>query len=331
MCMLRDCGVCECETPPQWALAEQVEPSDDCGWSPQISQGVELVAADDHAAASWVASAGTSPAAFDQEVVVDLRENPERYTGYAGTSAARVWDEIHNRNCFQLQDGTQSGGTDCAVSAAQRIYNRLIGGLHSSISLHISHDYCLERSTSAIAECARWGPNATAARERVLLHPERVENLYAAFAVVLRAVVLAGDAVAAAVPPEDAAFAGSLLEWERELLPELRRVALSCPKTFAEDEVFSGPDAPEAWEEIRRRSEHMAEIMRCVGCDRCKLWGTLQTQGLAVALRVLFEHSLSKDGSAALTLSRQEAVALVRLLERLSASLSFLGEFRAMP
>ena len=28
------------------------------------------------------------------------------------------------------------------------------------------------------------------------------------------------------------------------------------------------------------RFEHLGRIMRCVGCDRCKLWGTLQARGL---------------------------------------------------
>mmetsp|Transcript_111276 Transcript_111276/g.359030 ORF Transcript_111276/g.359030 Transcript_111276/m.359030 type:complete len:310 (+) Transcript_111276:350-1279(+) len=269
----------------------------------------------------------------EEEVIVDLRANPERYTGYAGTSAARVWNEIHNRNCFQLEasDAGKDSGSNgtCVLSAAQRIYNRLVSGLHSSISLHIAHDYCLQRSTTAIAECATWGPNATLAHEQVLQHPDRVENLYAAFAVLLRAVVRAGDAVTVAVPHEDVAFQESLREWEEALLPEVRRFASSCPKTFAEDDLFASPVADDAWAEIQRRSEHMAEIMRCVGCDRCKLWGTMQTQGLAVALRVLFE-SPRADSPAPPQLTRQEAVVLVHTLERLSTSLQYLREFREM-
>ena len=29
--------------------------------------------------------------------------------------------------------------------------------------------------------------------------------------------------------------------------------------------------------------------MDCVGCDKCRLWGKVQTTGLATALKVLFE------------------------------------------
>lgn len=28
--------------------------------------------------------------------------------------------------------------------------------------------------------------------------------------------------------------------------------------------------------------------MDCVGCDKCKLWGKLQVQGLGTALKILF-------------------------------------------
>lgn len=29
--------------------------------------------------------------------------------------------------------------------------------------------------------------------------------------------------------------------------------------------------------------------MDCVGCDKCRLWGKVQTTGLATAMKVLFE------------------------------------------
>lgn len=32
---------------------------------------------------------------------VDLGLNPERYTGYAGFSARRVWGAIYEENCFR--------------------------------------------------------------------------------------------------------------------------------------------------------------------------------------------------------------------------------------
>jgi ABC-type tungstate transport system permease subunit len=33
---------------------------------------------------------------------VNLAKNPERYTGYKGQSAARVWRSIYGENCFKF-------------------------------------------------------------------------------------------------------------------------------------------------------------------------------------------------------------------------------------
>ena len=33
---------------------------------------------------------------------VDLTLNPERFTGYSGPSAARIWRAIYEENCFNL-------------------------------------------------------------------------------------------------------------------------------------------------------------------------------------------------------------------------------------
>lgn len=50
-------------------------------------------------------------------VYVDLVKNPERFTGYAGASANRVWKSIYEENCFgavqfiEPARDTSSGGT----------------------------------------------------------------------------------------------------------------------------------------------------------------------------------------------------------------------------
>jgi ERO1-like protein alpha len=65
--------------------------------------------------------------------------------------------------------------------------------------------------------------------------------------------------------------------------------------------------------------------MDCVGCEKCKLWGKLQTLGIATALKVLFSEQEAPGGGdaavAALKLERNEVIALVNLLERLSKSI----------
>ena len=64
--------------------------------------------------------------------------------------------------------------------------------------------------------------------------------------------------------------------------------------------------------------------MQCVGCNRCKIWGALQTLGVGTALRIVLD-----DGEArGVELSRQEAVALVHTLERFSSALVYAHDFQ---
>jgi ERO1-like protein alpha len=288
--------------------------------------------------------------------VVDLLKNPEGYTGYTGPSAEKVWSAIHSQNCFQKPtpsnsninsntDESESGKNNdddddddlyCSLSPEQRLYNRFISGLHSSISLHIAHSYCLEMDPHQVGECRMWGPNDAVAYDRVLNHPDRVENLYVAFSLLLRAVVKAEFAIAAAVPVSDPVLEESLKYWQEFLLPELLALSQKAPATFDESALLNldGGDENEnsslqrkqKRSELQRRFQELQSIMQCVGCDRCKLWGTLQTLGVGTALRILFHDP---DTRNIIHLTRQEAVALVNTLERLSSSLVFAQEFRA--
>ena len=338
LCMLRDCGVCECDEPPEWA--EQVEwmpvrtnhdPSDDCH---HIDDQV-VIGVDSDIQSSWHEDASSELSFMnegeeksggiveDGAVVVDLKLNPERYTGYSGPSAEKVWSAIHSDNCFTIKD--EAEGPYCSLTPEQRVYNRIISGLHSSISLHIAHSYCLEMDSNRIAECKTWGTNPTLAHDRVLSHQDRLENLYVVFAVLLRAVQKAGSAVTAAVPTSDTFYQDSLAEWTEVLLPQLKKLEETCPLTFDETKsLLLGTATKNSSIELERRFQHLLQIMSCVGCDRCKLWGTLQSLGIGTALKVLLlENDDGGDLQQQLTLSRQEAVALIHTLERFSSALVF--------
>jgi ERO1-like protein alpha len=342
LCVLRDCGVCECDNPPPWADAVDWMPpkagpnAEDC----EHLDDQVITTVDHHILEQWPSSSkplsflddepapsSSSHDSADAAVVVDLRLNPEQYTGYAGPSAERVWNAIHSENCFQQDDRIGGEEQVCTLTAEQRVYNRIISGLHSSISLHIAHSYCLEMDPDQIAECKTWGVNATVAQERVLNYRDRLENLYVVFAVLLRAVQKAGSAITAAVPVEDALFSNSLEEWTDHLLPQIQNMVDTCPLTFDETTLsLEREDSKKSKRsELQRRFRHLQQIMQCVGCDRCKLWGTLQTLGIGTALRVLLADT---DGDV-LDLSRQEAVALVHTLERFSSALVYANEMRS--
>lgn len=50
---------------------------------------------------------------------MDLIANPERFTGYAGPSAAKVWDAIYNENCFNVAQRMQLA-SDCEQCSLDR-------------------------------------------------------------------------------------------------------------------------------------------------------------------------------------------------------------------
>jgi len=72
--------------------------------------------------------------------------------------------------------------------------------------------------------------------------------------------------------------------------------------------------------------------MDCVGCDKCRLWGKVQTTGIATALKVLFEldEKALDPASNSNLLSRSEVVALINTLHRFSESLVAVNDFRNM-
>ena len=82
-------------------------------------------------------------------------------------------------------------------------------------------------------------------------------------------------------------------------------------------------------EDFRQRFRNVSRLMDCVGCDKCRLWGKLQTVGYGTALKVLFEYDELKNGENP-PLKRTELVALVNTLDRVSSSLTALGNLRKL-
>ena len=68
-------------------------------------------------------------------------------------------------------------------------------------------------------------------------------------------------------------------------------------------------------EEFRVHFRNISRIMDCVGCDKCRLWGTVQVQGVGTALKILFNGH--KTG---IHLTRQEIVSLFNVLARYNYS-----------
>ena len=120
---------------------------------------------------------------------INLLENPERYTGYAGESAKKVWGAIYNENCFGFQNELESAASpninqefqqEKQICTEEEVFYKLVSGLHTSISIHICGEW-LDRTNGV------WIKNETCYKERIFNHPERLDNLYFLWAVMERA------------------------------------------------------------------------------------------------------------------------------------------------
>ena len=281
---------------------------------------------------------------------VSLVDNPERFTGYAGEGAHMVWDAIYKENCFsrtpEIQVPSPPSGLHPIFQAVsdlrsviransppsslvlnvddscleKRVFHRIISGMHASISTHICHAY-LNQTTGL------WSPNLQCYIDRLDAHPERISNLYFNYALLLRAITklrtyIKSYTFCSGDPIQDASTKAKMLQ--------LTDSAAAGPEIFDETQMFADPSNNIALkEDFRNRFRNVSRLMDCVGCDKCRLWGKLQTVGYGTALKVLFEYDETKNGENP-ALRRTELVALVNTLDRVSDSLRAVGDFKDM-
>ncbi|EKM54501.1 uncharacterized protein PHACADRAFT_258384 [Phanerochaete carnosa HHB-10118-sp] len=258
---------------------------------------------------------------------VDLTLNPERFTGYTGPSAHRVWSSIYEENCFGVSHfdtlGAFTEEEEAKTCLEQRVYYKIISGLHTSISTHICYDN-FNQSTG------EWGPNLQCFIDRVASHPERLEYMYFNTVLLLRAVARIGPYLSA----YDYCGGTGNHETDPYTLGELNSVINIAQNVgkFDEKTLFRGPNAEILKEEFKQHFRNVSRIMDCVGCDKCRLWGKVQTSGVGTALKILFEldeKALDPKLNHNL-LSRSEVVALINTLHRFTESLHAVNEFRDM-
>lgn len=274
---------------------------------------------------------------------VSLVDNAERFTGYAG---ATVWDAIYRENCFSkapasssslssvsspfggfqaandlrhvIQAGSSTNELDFDDSCLEkRVFYRIISGMHASINTHICNDY-LNQTTGT------WGPNLACYTSRLATHPERISNLYFNYALLLRAV----SKLRTSLKSYTFCSGDTILDGitKNRILALASTASITQPKIFDESIMFQGPEGG-LKEDFRNRFRNVSRLMDCVGCDKCRLWGKLQTVGYGTALKILFEFDEEKNGENP-PLRRTELVALVNTLDRVSHSLEALGRMR---
>lgn len=295
---------------------------------------------------------------------VSLLQNPERFTGYAGEGAQQVWNAVYRENCFQKdsfphaaalgqsppakgkaaldfkqvmeaagrqqlleEQREQSPNTPFVANTGleaedecveKRVFYRVVSGMHTSISTHLCWDW-MNQTTG------QWQPNLGCYIHRLHTFPERISNLYFNYALLTRAIAKLGPHL------QDYTFCSGDVDQDATTKGKVLAVteaSASVPEIFDESLMFKNGEGPFLKEDFKNRFRNVSRLMDCVGCDKCRLWGKLQTAGYGTALKVLFEFD--NDSDEIPVLKRTELVALFNTYARLSTSLDAVQKFRVM-
>eukprot|EP00056_Hartaetosiga_gracilis_P002968 m.58566 g.58566 ORF g.58566 m.58566 type:complete len:518 (+) comp11270_c0_seq2:230-1783(+) len=306
---------------------------------------------------------------------VNLIDNPERFTGYSGPSASRIWKAVYNSNCFTKGTSPSPSSASSSPSSSasssftspslppsissldmlwsdnvvdtaletdeiislndedledmcleQRVFYRLLSGLHASISIHLSYKW-LDVETN------EFKPNLTEFRRRFADSSTNnqgsrwLKNMYFTYLTVLKAITKAEKLW------ESYHFSTGDTDEEKEIKAMVLQLIEGAKKysdlAIDEDLLFQSKDRLELLHETKEHIKKITNIMNCVGCMKCRLWGKLQTRGLATAMRLLLGNKIQTD-QVAFELGRNDIVALFNLWERLASSITYLQRFESL-
>ncbi|KAJ1847187.1 endoplasmic oxidoreductin-1 [Coemansia sp. RSA 2708] len=301
---------------------------------------------------------------YGDGVWLDLVENPERFTGYAGAGANAVWMSIYQDNCFgvapYLQDTAGGWGsqlvnvddktmpfvqpphkrrelTPFLESLAEEDHGvtlpadvpreyRVFYRAVSGLHASVSTHICAEYFN---ATSNQWEPNLGCFISRIGAFPDRLQNMYFNFVLLTRAIQKMEPYIAAydyttGATKDDRAV--------KRLIPKVLKVVNRAGLMFDDSELFLGPSGRALKAEFKDNFRNISRIMDCTGCEKCRLWGKTQTLGLATALKALFSYPdrAFRGRFTSLDFKRNEVVALITTYFQFSRSLDAIEMFRGM-
>lgn len=230
-------------------------------------------------------------------VIVDISRNPERFTGYVPTPERNIWGMIYQN---QLEG-------ECDIE--QKVFYQVISGFHSSVSTHLSNEYYNNITNT-------WEPNLDLFNFKVGNFPERISNIYFNYALVVRALLKISPYLNELKfntlnPEKDHLIKSKVNEIVDELPHDL--------SVFNEDLMFKNHEIKE---EFKSKFKNVTRLMDCVTCDRCRLWGKIQSTGYATALKILFESPKHLKN-----LKKNEVKSLFNTFDRLTKSIESINNF----
>lgn len=245
----------------------------------------------------------------DQEknaIFANLEDNPEEFTGFNGIDlsviylGSHIWNDIYNENCFNVKFGVTCN--------EEKLLYRLISGIHTNINMHITQ---------------YWGdkhldyhyPDHLEFYNRVGAHKDRLENLYFAFKFILSAYDKLNDHFPDFIYTKYNKTENAIL---KNIMKDLDSTFLSTNfKAINENQILSTVTKEEFSSQVQPIFFNITKLVDCVTCEKCKLHGKLQFNGMSAAMKVMFPH---KSNSA---ITRNELVGFFNLLRKMSNSIKW--------
>lgn len=97
-----------------------------------------------------------------------------------------------------------------------------------------------------------------------------------------------------------------------------------CHESFNESALFTNNNK-NLLSEIQDNFFNISRLFDCISCDKCRLNGKVQIEGLGTALKIIFTNSRDLK-----SLKKTELIAFIHLLNKLSESLKMHKDFLEM-
>lgn len=320
ICNFSTCSICQCdesEVPLPWKQDSIFDTVDKVN-NDKMDFFNNLISKYNYSSNDWLIE---SEIDNKNGIFVNLLKNPETWTNYQGQ---KLWEAIYRENCF-----SKSFDEMCVE---EKLFYRIISGLHTNINLHLSQNYLKSdinslngKNETNIDEFVNdeynelhYTINSTIANDRVFLHPDRLNNLFYLYSIMLNSVKKAESTVKnyeyeTGNNEEDSILKKRINSFYNKVdsLEKLNTLRSEVKKN-SQIKMFMTSNKVD---ELKMRFRNISEIMDCVGCQKCKLHGKLQIYGLATMFKILFDN---KENTS---VKRNELISFINLSSKIARSI----------
>lgn len=241
----------------------------------------------------------------NKTLYVDLTKDKEQYTGYNGQ---RIWNSLYSTLCEEI---TLHCGPDDPIF-------RILSGMHTSVSSHLSEHFVKFYKTRELVFS-----DEKLYFDKVGRFPERMQNLVFAVQILIEALVKLGDSLLE-IPIDTEDFSEDIKS--RNLIQSLVSAMNNHAIQKSSDvdilarnkSQLSGNNVSSIYLKF---VGNLTQVMDCIDCQKCKVYGKMQVLGVGVALRCLLTQKPSQ-------ITRNELVAFLNTLTKWIESIEIIDKMK---